>query len=579
MKTNFVDACYTNNNYLYIKFNRQMQLNGSHSILNTSNYLLKNSKQSLFHIVSKIFCYSTTFISFELKKNIIIPPNEILCFGHISQSDIFFLTDINNYVHDIACSTPIKLYSEHPSITNCTAKIYSNKSLILYDKNTIPLNKLNLKDFYIKKNDINFYPSNIKKNIDESFTLFFNTEIAKRNSDIITLFTSSKCYTTNLLGLTLLSNESINVKVSLPCTPINLSIFSYIDDVLGVALDFSDAILRYDSNDFYFTINGKRCNAKGRQSHYKDNIIYFFLYDIFDFDYNSNKLSIVYKNPKTPYTLGKNLTPIYMPYRISSNILHAISGTLDNIVDIKTGILNVEFSNHLLPQQLTTKSFFDTFINLKYTLFSKAITKYMPILDLDDETPIFYISDFGFIIFYLTENISNIPSYEYDIKVALTDNNFVAEIPLLSKNFFDILKNKTDYIEFIPLTNIRSCNYTSPISTLEAPIELLINDSCELIFYPNEQNKFETLLGTTVLCSTTILVDKTFSQYTYGDSSANQRIIFSEALYIKSVASTINFEKPTIDVFNIQGTTLYVSLDDNYYINFNNCHFEDVIIL
>ncbi|MGL4450960.1 MAG: hypothetical protein ACRCTZ_07210 [Sarcina sp.] len=587
MNTNFIDFCFTNNKYIYIKFNRQMLLKGEHEISNANNYAIEGiqviSSSSpptvpLKNFISEIYHYGDDFITFKLKENIPVLSNTILFGGYISMSSVFFITDINEYVHDFTCPSTIDFYSDKPSIKNCSAKIVSNKIVILKDNNIIPLSKLCICDLYLINGNSTFFPINIKFNVDGTFTLIFNSEIIRHNDEPIYLCTKSKCISTDRLGNILLPNQCTSTLNSLPTMPINLSIFSYIDDVLGIALEFNDAIMRYDSNDFYFTINDKCYVGKGRLSHNKDNIIYFFIYNVFDFDYINSKVAITYKNPSTPYTLDKNMQPL-KSFKIYSNILYGLSAKLDNIDDAQIGFLNIIFNKCLITAKYSVSGYFNKFNELKHKIFSNLILDYVPYLNsINGSLNALYIDDFAIILFHTINDIT-LSSSTHSIEINSFEKNFICEIDLSNYNFLNLLKDKIDYIEIIPLAGIKSYNYTSPISTLEIPTEFLINDDIELVFKPDEQDKFKELLGSTISAPATILVDKTFENYTYGDAKLQNKIIFTNNLYIKSINALENFKNPIINVINIQGKILYVSLDNNYYINFDNCHFEDVVIL
>lgn len=589
MDNKFIDFCLTNDKYLYIKFTRQMVTCGEHSIKLASNYsvqlnhtinsLTTLNNLSLDKLVSEVSCCGDYLVSFKLKECSPSLVNAKLFCGYTSLTTVLYVTDTHGCIHDFSCANDILLHSNNPSITNCSAQVTSDKTLFLEDFNTIPLTKLSINDFYLMRDEKKITPYTLKFNSDTSFTIYFNSEIIKYNKETLKLFTNSKCFSEDCLGNTLIPNEHIITSNSLPTLPVSLSIFSYVDDILGVALEFTDIIRRYDSNDFYFCINGKRYNAKGRVSHNKDNIIFFFIYDVFDFNYNSSTINITYKKLPIPYTLDKNLSPLVINNKISSKFFYGTNAVLDNTINVDIGLLTINFNSFLLKSFYSLTGYFNTFDNLKTKAFSPTILEHSPYLKLiATSTYCFYIENLILMLFHLT-NTENISESSHSTEITLSENKLIAEIDLSNRNFLTSIKDKIDYIEIIPLVGIKNHNYISPISTIEIPTELLINDNIELVFKPNEQHIFERLLGTTVTNPTTILVNKISESYNYGNMDTDKKIIFTNDLYIKSINSIIIFEKPVIDILNFQGNTLYVSLDDNYYINFDNCHFEDVIIL
>ncbi|WP_297520078.1 hypothetical protein [uncultured Clostridium sp.] len=585
MKNHFVEFCYTTSKYIYIKFNRPMTLTGPHSILNTKNYLLSGliitnncSTVCLSNLTCEIYSFGDDFVSFKYKNiNISLLDATIQC-GYIDKENIYFITDVADIIHDFSCSTLITTHNSSTSLEFCTASLYESKNLTLKNNNLIKYHKLIPSDFYIKNENTSYSPYEIKEETSDTYIFKFKSDIIRKASESLYLCTTQTCKSTDALGITISTDECLNIENFLPTTPISLSIFSYVDDILGIALDFSNEIKRYDSNDFYFSIKGKRYNAKGRERYIKGNIIYFFIYDLYDFDCYSTPVSITYKNPKKPYTLDKNLKAIQMTTKLTSNTLYGISGILDTTSTNKfnIAILDIEFSNYLLEDNFDTFGKLSLWKDLKKGLFLPTILNHSEYLSsIEDTLLTFYINDLVLILLHTPLNIISASEFDdtYNVKVSLTEKRCVAEMD----NFLSSIHDTIEYIEVIPLHKIKSHNYTLPITSIEIPLTLIASDSESIICDPTNQGNSWTLLGQTVVLPTTLLVNKVYQTFNYG--SLGKKTIFQDSLYIKNTDTKKIFDTATINFINLKGETLYISLDDAYSFNFDTCEFENTIIL
>ncbi|MGL5066895.1 MAG: hypothetical protein ACRC6T_03575 [Sarcina sp.] len=577
MNNHFLDYCYTNSHCIYIKFNRPMTITGLNGILYPQNYVINTltcdkAPRSLATLVDSVYSYGVDFVSFKLKKPLAINETLYLYCGHVNDKNVFFIVDPQNFIHDFSCFNELFYYSELTTLSNCSAQLHSNNCLTLKNNNLIKYHKLLPNDFYIEKNGIIYSPYEIQSIDNNSYIFKFKTEIIKKDTEILYLQTNYNCNSTDVLGNKITPNDFTQIEILLPTFPISLSVFSYVDDVLGLALDFSGELKRYDSNDFYFSINGKRYNAKGRERYIKDDIIYFFIYDVFDFDFDYTPVTIFYKNLKTPYTLDKNLKPIQMITKMSSNLLYGILGNFDATNTFGKGILELNFNDYLLKNTFNTTGTLAIWSNFKNTIFSKTIFKHSTHFnEIDDDLITFYIEDLILIFFYTSAFKTPLNTRINDIKVNCYSKKCAIEF---STSDFLFL-NSTEYIEVIPLNKIKSYNYTIPMTSIEIPINFTI--STDIICEPENQGDSWTLLGKEITQPVTLLVNKNYNSFIYG--SQELQTTFLSSLHIKNTAEIAKFRTATINFLNLKGGTLYISLDDAYTFNFDTCEFENTIIL
>ena len=562
-----------------------MTLLGINGILNPYNYLLTRFATSstspkktvqLGSLIANIYCFGEDFVTFKYKNigSLLLKLN-IHC-GYIENEKIFFVTDKKKSVHDFTKSDFISIYNKTTNLASCTSKLINSNILTLTNNNSINYNILYPSDFYIKNGKSLYTPYAIVKVSANMYNLKFRTDIIKKSSDPIYLCTHLNCKSTDALGNSIKADDSLEIENLLPTMPISLSITSYINGILGLALTFNNGIQRYDSDDFCFTIRGKHYNAKGRESYTKGNIIYFFIYDLYNFDYTSTPIIILPKRSKNYYTLDENLALIKMPIKISSNYLYGITSKLDAITTFGTATLEIEFNDYLLETTMTLTGELGNFNNLKEKIFSPTILEHSPNLNLiNPATLSLYIENFALIYFHTNSKIILDELITYNIETSSTKKISTTKIDLSPFDFLNHYKNIIKYIEVVPLEKLQSYTYTLPLSSLEIPTNLVKGK--DIICLPENQGDDWTLLGEDIYFTTTLLVNKSYKNFNYG--FFDHKTHFFDSLYIKNTSDSPVFEDIIINFTNIKGETLEISLDDGFSFNFENCEFKNVIIL
>lgn len=288
---NFIKNCFYNKNYIFILFNQNMTLSGDYSILNSNNYLIiKDSlKIKLTKFYSNVYSYNSNYATFRINDSYFFE-NALLKCGYIDTNNVKFINSASGYTQDICTTIPIEKKDFYLSITKCNFYSYKNNSVSLINKNSIPYYELFKDDFFVITPLGKFVPNSIiKKSVDE-YEFLFNEEIISTPEDEITLYSIASPLSTDVLGDRIKGNESNKVYNSIPTTIKNVSITSYLYNILKLRVDFNSPILRYDSSGFDMYINGVIAPSYGHSS-YKSEGIFLTLYNINSDDFYSTNIN------------------------------------------------------------------------------------------------------------------------------------------------------------------------------------------------------------------------------------------------------------------------------------------------
>nr|WP_278678740.1 hypothetical protein [Clostridium paraputrificum] len=535
---NFIKNCFYNKNYIFILFNQNMTLSGDYSILNSNNYLIiKDSlKIKLTKFYSNVYSYNSNYATFRINDSYFFE-NALLKCGYIDTNNVKFINSASGYTQDICTTIPIEKKDFYLSITKCNFYSYKNNSVSLINKNSIPYYELFKDDFFVITPLGKFVPNSIiKKSVDE-YEFLFNEEIISTPEDEITLYSIASPLSTDVLGDRIKGNESNKVYNSIPTTIKNVSITSYLYNILKLRVDFNSPILRYDSSGFDVYINGVIAPSYGHSS-YKSEGIFLTLYNINSFNYNYDELLVKSSNNTFIYTLDFRGFKVYDPVGKAADTFIALCGTIEKDISSSILKLNLEFN----------KTLFKNFTTLSKGILSSSKDK----ISLNIEgigTLNLYGSDFY--SYYNKEYIAECTINEDILNIA---------IDLIEDDFYSTNINKTNYISFSPNQNLQSVDGTYILISYEASVTF--SPPPTLTIYPLDEGNEWSILGKTIANPVTLIVDRSKTLRNYGN--LNEKTTFLNDLYIVHDDSKNIYDDVTITFTNIKASNIYVNLPDEY---------------
>ncbi|WP_394857249.1 hypothetical protein, partial [Clostridium paraputrificum] len=515
-----------------------MTLSGDYSILNSNNYLIiKDSlKIKLTKFYSNVYSYNSNYATFRINDSYFFE-NALLKCGYIDTNNVKFINSASGYTQDICTTIPIEKKDFYLSITKCNFYSYKNNSVSLINKNSIPYYELFKDDFFVITPLGKFVPNSIiKKSVDE-YEFLFNEEIISTPEDEITLYSIASPLSTDVLGDRIKGNESNKVYNSIPTTIKNVSITSYLYNILKLRVDFNSPILRYDSSDFDVYINGVIAPSYGHSS-YKSEGIFLTLYNINSFNYNYDELLVKSSNNTFIYTLDFRGFKVYDPVGKAADTFIALCGTIEKDISSSILKLNLEFN----------KTLFKNFATLSKGILSSSKDK----ISLNIEgigTLNLYGSDF-----YSYDN------KEYIAECTINEDILNIAIDLIEDDFYSTNINKTNYISFSPNQNLQSVDGTYILISYEASVTF--SPPPTLTIYPLDEGNEWSILGKTIANPVTLIVDRSKTLRNYGN--LNEKTTFLNDLYIVHDDSKNIYDDVTITFTNIKASNIYVNLPDEY---------------
>ena len=550
-----IELCLCNYTKLLIVFNKNTNdILIKNKISNPNNYYLisKHSLLPLNALISSIYCYDDNFISFNLKEdayNILKQYNKIKFEPSSLKKDS--ILKINN----ASIISFIKKDIIETSFNNCESFIKDKHSLKIINNDIIPYYKVYKDDFFIIVNENKFYPSELLHESENTLQMNFDNEIINSPLDKVMLFTKMKCKSINAFDTKLKANDSIEVCNLLKTTVKNISINSYIDNTLTLAVEFSSKILRYDSKDFMIFINNKFYPCTGHAS-FVNGLIKLTVNNVFNLDFHNDIITLKVLETSYIYTLDSRYLPISNENCKKAKYFLALNGELTSIPALTLLKLNVIF-------------------NKKIKNISK--TQNVGYLTISDDKQILTLSinNIGKLQIYGADlKISN-SNMEYKLSINSECNTLELSIDTADFNFIDENKDKIKYIDFSPSEYLSSANSTLALTSFEAPITLYTKEF--IISTTEDYGDCWTLLGKILDKPSIIFVDSSSSTRDYGNLTTHTT--FLKDLYIKYTDSNTDYNSIDINLINIKADIVYIDLPDNFNLNLYNCDFDNLELL
>lgn len=550
-----IKLCLCNYTKLLIVFNKNINYNLTKSkILNPNNYYLisKHSSLPLSSLISSIYCYNNNFISFNLKDDSYKILKE---YNKIKFESSYLKNNSTPQINKLSIISFIEKENIESLFDNCESFIEESYSLKIINTNIIPYYRVYKDDFYILVNENKFYPSEIFHEDENTLQINFNNKIISSPLDKVVLFTKMKCKSINALGSKLKANDSIEVSNLLKTTVKNISINSYINNTLTLAVEFTSEILRYDSKDFIVHINNKYYPCTGHSS-FTDNLIKLTIDNIFNLDFQNDLITLKVIETSYIYTLDSRYLPISNSNYKKAKYFLALNGELISIPILNLLKLNV-FFNKKIKNITKTQSF-----------------GYLNISD-NKEILTLSITDIGKLQIYGTDlNISN-SNIEYKLSINSECNTLEFSIDTTNFNFINENKDKIKYIDFLPSEYLSSADSTLALTSFEAPITFYTEEF--ISSSPDNYDDSWTLLGKTLDKRSIIFVDSSSPTRDYGNLITHTT--FLKDLYIKYTDSNTNYNSIDINLINIKADTVYINLPDNFNLNLYYCDFNNLKLL
>lgn len=559
MSNNFISGAYYANNILLIEFNRKMSTLGTHSILESANYSISsectNNRKNLKNYVTNILDFNDCFILFSTTNEFtnLFTTDVLLIAGNIEIKKINYVLTSDNLLCDFSCSTKIINNMQISSLENCSISLIDSYKLIIKDNNDIKFSKLFIDDFFVKINSSVIDIISISKIYHNSFEVIIPSDIVQSYTDTINLCTKNNIKSFDNLERPIKANTCISVSNELKTKLLNLSVFSYENSTLTIALTFNNSILRFDSNDFYIFINDFRMPSTTKLRYLNKNTVFVELPKICFFSPNAFCIKVSTIQKEFYYTVDTKLKYIEYFSKIKKSALIANFASITLTNDSSNSILTAFFTDILknIPSQIQTL---------------------IPQLNSNFSILTLQISNFAKINIY-GENLStNVFSQNPECTISSKDNSFIVNF---AASILVYISKNADYIDFKPLYEIVSKNGTIAYSSFEIPVSFDSSNSitCDV----NNYGDSWSLLGKDIYLPTTIIVDKSVANRNYGNSNVNTT--FNSDIYIKEQYTGALSSPVNIKFINIIAKKIYSHLHLNYNVEFINSSIEDLIIL
>lgn len=543
----FINSCFYNSNTLSIIFDQKMNLQGNTSIICSDNYCIYTSTETipLNLIVTSIYTYADNYVSFIINSNYLFLINEsfsLQC-GYVDKKEIKYLTNSTGIVHNICITTPLKSYLTKLSFESAYAFSYMSDSIILENSNIISYNQIFIEDFYVTVNDKTYIPYRFEKINYNKIQFTFTEDIINTPTDLILLKTIDNCSSTDILGNTIKSNDSINVDNKLPTKIHNVSYISYINNTLILGVTFTSQIIRYDSSDFEVYINNNYYSVIGHSS-YTNKYMILTINNLYNFDYEKYTLILKTSDNNNPYTIDSRNLPISDSIGAFGKVFYSKCGTLSSNTSpssVNFLTLNIDF-NELISNTLAQNTNFNGTLsaNNDFTTLSLSIN---------------YI---GILTLYGNNLVLDSSYTQYNVLVKIIDNQLSVLIDVNTHNFILNNSNKICYIDFTPNEYLLSNTGIIPLLSYQAPIKLLKNKVyiCET----DDEGDNWSLYGKTISSDVYLYVDRSKSDRYYGLNLKATTILGD--LYI--------LEKPSQSVITVNLALTNIFVKNYIYVNLSN---------
>ncbi|MGL4992128.1 MAG: hypothetical protein ACRC57_13380 [Sarcina sp.] len=559
MSNNFISGAYYANNILLIEFNCKMCTLGTHSILESANYSISskctNNRIILKNYVTKILDFNDSFISFSTTNEFTnLFTNDIfLIAGNIEIKKINYVLTLDNLLCDFVCSTKIINDMQVSSLENCTLSLIDDYKIIVNDNNDIKFNKLFIDDFFVKINFSIIDIVSISRICHNSFEITIPSNIVQSYTDTINLCTKDNIKSFDNLKRPIKANTCVSASNELKTTLLNLSVFSYENSTLTIALTFNNPILRFDANDFYIFINGLRVPSSTKLRYINKNIVFVELHKICFFSPNAFCIKVSKIQKEFYYTVDTKLKYIEYFSKTKKSAVIANFSSISLTNDSSVAVLTTLFTDILKNISMQTQNL-------------------IPHLNEDSSILTLQISNFAKINIYGKNLSATVFSQNPECIISSKDNSFIINF---ATAILAYISENANYMDFKPLYAIVSQDNTIAYSSFEIPVNFELSNSitCDVTNYGDSWS----LLGKNIYLPTTIIVDKSVVTRDYGNS--NIYTTFNSDIYIKEQYTGLVSTPVYIKFINITAKKVYSHLHLNYNVEFINSSIEDLIIL
>ena len=335
----------------------------------------------------------------------------------------------------------------------------------------------------------------------------------------------------------------------------NVSIISYEDFNLSLALEATNEILRYAASDFSFTLCSKVIYSATYIPYAKSkNIMYITLKNIDSFDLFTDFITVKYLNKSIPYTIDLNY----------NNLLEFRSFTSKSFIS-KKGIISY------------TSNIFKTIIKITFSEYIKKIKDnvfILPSINTDKSKIELNIENIG-ILNIFGENLILPPNLKFStaqIFSTLDVLNIIIDCSTFNFFFQNIIN--ISYCDFTSFESILSINNIQPYKNFSAFLKIEPLNIITSIPLDNGVNW--TMLGAIITTDTQILVDKTSNIFIYG--SPDLETTFTKTLYLYNLDDGA-YDDINITLINIKAQNFFVKLSANFTLNIENCNITNLEIL
>lgn len=560
----FINSCFYNSNTLSIIFDQKMNLQGNTSIICSDNYCIYTNTETipLNRIVTSIYTYADNYISFIINSNYLFLINESVSLqcGYVEKKEIKYLTNSTGIVHNICITTPLKSYLTKLSFESAYAFSYMSNSIILENSNIISYNQIFIEDFYVIVNDKTYTPYRFEKINYNKIQFTFTEDIINTPTDLILLKTINNCSSTDILGNTIKSNDSINVDNNLPTKIHNVSYISYINNTLILGITFTSPVIRYDSSDFEVYINDIYYAALGHSS-YTNKYMNLTINNLYNFNYKKDKLLLKTSDNSTFYTIDYRNLPVSDPNGVYGEVFLSQYGTLsynNSNTAINYSSLNIYF-NTLLSDNLSqaTPSHGYLSINSDYTMLSLSI------------------ENIGLLNIYGNNLLIDSAYTQYIVLIQSIDNCLNILIDVNGHNFILSNLGKVLYSDFTPYENLLSNINIMPLISFQAPVKLQPNKIyiCE----PSDEGNNWSLAGKTIYADVYLYVDRSKPDRLYGIDFKSTTIIGDLYILEKNSASlsSVNLNIINLTISNY----IYIDLSNSFNLNYDHVKSKGLVFL
>lgn len=553
-------TCFYNENNLCLLFNTPMQTSGKYSILNPQNFTIfqSSSSMTLENLVDGILTFHNYYVTFSLKKEsfLILKNSLYIKSASFKLKEILYIKDFNKNILDFNCPNTLELQLNKLSFSNSSAELIDDDKIVIKTHSNMRYQKLCVTDFYIDYNKNIYHPSYIKIIDACTFCLIFKKNLIFKRSNIITLKTIENCKSIDLLGETIQGNDSLNVLNTTNTKLINISIISYKNNALKLLLEFTDKVLRFDGNDFVFSINQQLFSSKESSRFYNRDYLELTLEDIQTFNpYSDIPILLENKNPCI-YTIDENYDPINYSQLQTCALFYCQKGVIEPLSTLGNYRLEIAFNSNLAP-------------------ILNSNNKLATINSVSNSEFIIQFSSLGYITIFGTDFLIPNLNMSYPFTVDVTNNILSIHLDLSTQNIISINQNNIDYIDFTPSLEIKNIECIHAFQSYESPI--IFKREKNIICIPTNQGDAWSLLGQNIYLNTILQIDKETSSKFYG--SKDQKTIFHHHLKVEDLSTIFDLRLNKVSLVNIEAPILYLKTNDNTDLDIIDCKFQSIEII